>query len=50
VFPGDKSVMVFLLQKDGRFDKGTLYEYEQGKIPVAIFKGFKINMKKLFEE
>ena len=35
VFPYEKCVEVFLLQPDGKYDKGT--QYEQGKIPVHIF-------------
>jgi hypothetical protein len=42
--------MVFLLQKDGRFDDGTLYEYEKGKVPVSIFEDFNIDLKEIFEE
>jgi Uma2 family endonuclease len=40
VFPNDKAMTVFLLQANGKFDEGTLYEYE-GQVPVSIFKGLK---------
>ncbi|MDR0864714.1 MAG: Uma2 family endonuclease [Candidatus Symbiothrix sp.] len=49
VFPAEKALTVFLLQKNGKFDVGTTYEYE-GKVPVSIFKGLKIDMKELFED
>jgi Uma2 family endonuclease len=47
VFPNDKALTVFLLQDNGKFNEGTLYEYE-GKVPVSIFKGLKIDLKELF--
>jgi Uma2 family endonuclease len=47
VFPNDKALTVFLLQENGKFNEGTLYEYE-GKVPVSIFKGLKIDLKELF--
>jgi Uma2 family endonuclease len=49
VFPAEKALTVFLLQKNGKFNAGTTYEYE-GKVPVSIFKGLKIDMKELFED
>jgi Uma2 family endonuclease len=49
VFPRDKALTVFLLQENGKFDAGTTYEYE-GKVPVSIFKGLKIDLKELFED
>jgi Uma2 family endonuclease len=44
VFPyyGDKSIMQFILQPDGKYDKGTLYE--TGKIPVNIFDSIEIDL------
>jgi Uma2 family endonuclease len=49
VFPKEKKITVFLLQKNGLFDKGLTYEYDS-KVPVSIFKGLEINLKELFEE
>jgi Uma2 family endonuclease len=49
VFPRDKGLTVFLLQEDGKFDRGTSYEFE-GKVPVSIFKGLEIDLQELFEE
>ncbi|MDR1552412.1 MAG: Uma2 family endonuclease [Prevotellaceae bacterium] len=46
VFPLDKSIQVFILQADGKYDKGTLYE--TGKVPVHIFDGIEIEMKDIF--
>jgi Uma2 family endonuclease len=44
VFPAE-GVQVFLLQPDGRYDKGTAYE--SGKIPVHIFNGLEIDVKEI---
>jgi Uma2 family endonuclease len=46
--PPKKTLTVFLLQENGKFDTGTIYK--KGKAPVAIFEGLKIDLKKLFEE
>jgi Uma2 family endonuclease len=46
IFPSDKVVQVFLLQPDGKYDKGTLYE--TGKVPVHIFDGIEIDLKDIF--
>ena len=46
--PKSKAVNVFLLQPDGKFDLGTVYEYNQ-KAPVHIFKGLEIDLNELFE-
>ncbi|MDR2148348.1 MAG: Uma2 family endonuclease [Tannerella sp.] len=47
--PKAKSVTVFLLQPDGNYDLGTVYECNQ-KAPVYIFKGLEIDLNELFEE
>ncbi|MDR0864424.1 MAG: Uma2 family endonuclease [Candidatus Symbiothrix sp.] len=49
VYPREKGLTVFLLQENGKFDEGTTYEYE-GKVPVSIFKGLKMDLKELFED
>jgi Uma2 family endonuclease len=49
VFPRDKGLTVFLLQENGKFDKGTTYEFT-GKVPVSIFKGLEIDLEELFAE
>jgi Uma2 family endonuclease len=49
VFPRVKGLTVFLLQEDGKFDKGTTYEFT-GKVPVSIFKGLEIDLEELFAE
>ena len=46
VFPHEKGIEVFLLQPDGKYDKGT--KYYRGKIPVHIFSGYKIDFKDIF--
>jgi Uma2 family endonuclease len=51
VLPKDKSVIVFLLQANGKYDDGTAYEYsEVKKVPVATLKGLEIDLQELFEE
>ena len=47
VHPGDKTIQVFLLQKDGKYNLGTLYEFE-GKIPVHIFDDDMIDLDDIF--
>jgi Uma2 family endonuclease len=46
VFPADKEIQIFLLQPDGKYDKGTLYE--TGKVPVHIFDGMEVDLKDIF--
>ena len=45
-----EDVTVYLLQDDGKYDKGTVYgEYEQDvEVPVRTLSGLSINLKKLF--
>jgi Uma2 family endonuclease len=49
VDPKAKVVNVFLLQSDGKYDLGTVYECGQN-VPVHILKGLEINVNELFEE
>jgi len=46
--PIAKAVNVFLLQPDGRYDLGSVYECNQ-KAPVHIFDGLEIDLNELFE-
>ena len=46
VYPYEEGIVVYLLQADGKYDKGTTYK--NGKIPVSIFDGCEIDMKKIF--
>jgi len=48
VDPKAKIVNIFLLQPDGKYDLGTVYECNQ-KAPVNIFKGLEIDLNELFE-
>jgi len=48
VDPKGKVVNVFLLQPDGKYDLGTVYECNQ-KAPVHIFEGLEIDLNELFE-
>ena len=49
VFPKEEGLTVFKLGKDGKYDKGTPYQFE-GKVPVGIFKGLKIDLEELFQD
>ena len=49
VDPKAKVANVFLLQPDGKYDLGTVYECNQ-KAPVHIFEGLEIDLNELFEE
>jgi Uma2 family endonuclease len=46
--PKAQIVNSFLLQENGKYDNGAIYEYNQ-KAPVHIFEGLEIDLKKLFE-
>jgi len=46
VFPHEEGVIVFLLQPDGKYDKGT--QYESGKIPIHIFDNYEIDFSDIF--
>jgi Uma2 family endonuclease len=46
--PPPKTLTVFLIQENGKYDAGTVYK--KGKAPVGIFDGLKIDLKELFEE
>ena len=48
VHPKDKSVNVFILQEDGKYDAGTFYE-DKGKVPVYIFDNCTIDLNDIFE-
>ena len=48
VHPKDKGIHVFLLQEDGKYDAGTIYE-AKGDIPVHVFDNYLIDLKDLFE-
>ena len=49
VNPKEKIMNVFLLQPDGKYDDGTVYESNE-KAPVSIFKGFEIDLNDVFED
>jgi Uma2 family endonuclease len=46
VYPMEKGIEVFLLQPDGKYDKGT--KYESGAVPVHIFDGYEIRIEDVF--
>jgi len=49
VHPKDKAITVFLLQENGKYNEGTLYEQE-GKIPVSIFDDQSIELSTIFKK
>jgi len=49
VDPKAKLVNVFILQPDGKYDLGTIYDNTQ-KAPVYIFEGLEIELKGIFED
>ena len=49
VDPKAKTVNIFLLQPDGKYDLGSVYDCEE-KAPVHIFDGLEIDLKELFAE
>ena len=48
VHPNDKAITVFLLQKNGRFSDGFLYEFK-GKVPVHVLHNCLIDLNDVFE-
>ena len=46
VYPREKGVEVFLMQPDGKYDKGT--RYEMGKVPVNVLEGCEIELSEIF--
>jgi len=47
VYPKDKAVNVFILQDDGKYNDGHVYE-DDGKIPIHIFDGYSMEWKDIF--
>ena len=48
VHPGDKVVTVFLLQENGKYSEGTIYEWE-ANVPVHIFGNYPIALNDIFK-
>jgi Uma2 family endonuclease len=48
VHPLDKVIQVFLLQENGTYDEGAMYE-RTGKVPVHIFDNHPIDLEDIFE-
>ena len=48
VHPLDKTVHAFVLQNNGKYDAGNVYERE-GKVPVHIFDNYPIDLDDIFE-
>ena len=56
VNPDLKTINVFLLQENGKYDDGTIYELEErlennleAKIPIHIFGDYKIDLNDIFD-
>jgi len=49
VDPKAQTIHVFLLQSDGKFDDGVVYESSE-KVPVHILEGLEIDLAELFDE
>ena len=49
VDPNAKTARVFVLQPDGQYDMGTVYESNQ-KAPVTVLKGLEIDLNEIFED
>ena len=47
VHPKDKAINVFLLQENGKYDNGTLYELK-GKVPIHTFDNHLIDLDDIF--
>jgi Uma2 family endonuclease len=47
VYPEAKTIHAFLLQENGKYDDGTVYEWE-GKVPVHIFDDCPIDLEDIF--
>ena len=48
VFP-KKTITVFLLQENGKYDKGTTYEFE-GVVQSSILQGLDLDIEELFKD
>jgi Uma2 family endonuclease len=46
VVPASESVLQFILQPDGKYDRGT--KYETGEVPIHIFGGLTVDLKEVF--
>ena len=48
VHPKERAINAFILQEDGKYNAGTLYELK-GKVPVHIFNNYLIDLGDIFE-
>ncbi|MDR2231519.1 MAG: Uma2 family endonuclease [Tannerella sp.] len=48
VHPDSKAVVVYLLQEDGKYNEGTVYEFG-GSIPVHVFDDYPIDWNDIFQ-
>jgi Uma2 family endonuclease len=49
VHPKENAINVFLLQENGKYDAGAIYELK-GKVPVHIFDNYLIDLDDIFEK
>jgi len=45
--PKDEAITVYLLQEDGKYDEGIVYEFE-GEVPVHVFDNYLIDLNEIF--
>ena len=48
VHPEARSINIFLLQENGKYNEGIIYEFE-GKVPVHVFDNYLIDLNDIFE-
>jgi len=48
VHPEARTINTFLLQADGKYDEGKLYEFK-GKVPVYVFDNYLLDLEDIFE-
>jgi len=49
VYPIEGEIIVYVLQKTGKYDHGTTYKYD-AKVPVKALKGLTIDLEDLFKK
>ena len=47
VHPNDRVIQVYLMQEDGKYNEGTVYEWA-GQVPVSIFNNHLIDLDYIF--
>jgi Uma2 family endonuclease len=50
VSPKEKGVQVFVLQEDGKYGKGVVYDEDSESVPVLTLKGLSLDIQTLFAD